>query len=350
MSLDVLRNALAGVDTDLVTLAAKRVRIARDIALAKMDEGLPTIDFLQERRVLDRARQAALQEGLDPRVAESLIATLIEANVARQEEHRVALAGSGSGRIAVVVGGAGRMGRWCMGFLALHGYHVHCLDPAEPTMVPSGTERLADADLILLAAPPTVIADIYTSWLDKPPRGTIADVASIKAPLVPALRELQQAGATVGSFHPLFGPGTTSLRGAHVVVCDTGDPVAEATLNELFTATCAHIHRMDLDAHDRRMADILARSHAVALAFAASDPRATDGLHSSTEARLAAIAAEVTQESAGVYYEIQALNPYAPAAVARVRRSLKELQDLVAIGPDGFKEWMRSARPEAPCG
>jgi chorismate mutase/prephenate dehydrogenase len=332
-SLHELRARLAQVDEALVRLAADRVRLGRAVGDAKARLGFPTVDYAQERAVLERGRQAAREAGLDPTVAEEVLARLIRASVTAQEADRVRRAGVGSGKRAVVVGGAGRMGRWLVRFLADAGYRTAVLDPAATVEEnAAGTAWLGDADLVVCATPPRLTAELYRAWCDGPPRGIVADISSIKTPLIGAIGRLRAAGARVASLHPMFGPATVLLRDTDVVVCDTGDAEATAAVEALFAPTTARVVRLPLDGHDRVMADLLALAHAAAIAFAAALPDAHHPVHSTTFHALERIAGGAAAESPEVYFEIQAANPHSAAAVARLRDVLDRLADAVARG------------------
>ncbi|HEX9633073.1 MAG TPA: prephenate dehydrogenase/arogenate dehydrogenase family protein [Gemmatimonadales bacterium] len=328
-----LREQLERVDAQLLTLAATRIRLGRAVGEAKARDGLPTVDYGQERAVLARARRVAEGEGLDASVAEDLLARLIRASVTAQEADRVRQAGVGSGKRAVVVGGAGRMGRWFVRFLADAGYRTAVLDPAaSPQENDTSRAQLADADLVLCATPPRLTAELYETWCGGPPRGVVADIASIKTPLIGAITRLRAAGARVASLHPMFGPATVLLRDADVVVCDTGDADALRAVEALFAPTTARLVRLPLDAHDRVMADLLALAHAAAIGFAAALPDADHPVRSTTFQALERIAADAVAESPAVYFEIQAANPHAAAAVDRLRGVLARFADAVARG------------------
>src|SRR5262245_39000928 len=107
--LDHLRERIRQIDLDLVARAAERVALARQVGDIKRARRLPTVDYVQERNVMLRAREAAAGAGLDPAVAEDLFARLIRASVTAQDEDNLRVAGHGAGRRAVIVGGAGRM-------------------------------------------------------------------------------------------------------------------------------------------------------------------------------------------------------------------------------------------------
>lgn len=276
--------------------------------------------------MLERARATAQERGLDPTVAEDLFAALIRASVTVQDADNIRVAAVGAGRNAVIVGGAGRMGRWFGRFLSAQGYTTGAVDTAaSPDENEWSSRALPSADLIVCATPPAATAQLYADWSRDPPAGVVVDIASIKTPLVEPIRALQAAGGRVASIHPMFGPSTVLLRDADVVFCDTGDPEATAVVEQLFQPTTARVVRMPLADHDRIMADLLSLSHAVAIAFATALPETEHPVRSTTFQALESLAAAVVRESPDVYYEIQAMNPHSPVALERLRTALDRI-------------------------
>ncbi len=343
MSLEELREQIRELDEHIIEAAAKRVALAKRLGVLKFEQGAPPVDLLQESRVLERARRLGQEHGLDQAAAEEIISRLVQAAVTVQETARVTDTGTGAGKTAVILGGAGRMGRWFNRFLRSHGYKVHLLDPAYG----EAHNRLVrphvhTADLVLLATPPSAIAKQYRAWADNPPKGVILDISSIKSPLIEPIRDLLDAGARVASCHPMFGPNLTSLRGADVVVCRTG---FEDEAIELFEPTTANIVDVGLEEHDQVMAQVLALAHAASIAFAASLDPATLPVHSTTFGRLEDVAQDVLSESPDVYYEIQSHNPHSLSAVTHLQSTLAELVDAVGRGDaTAFKGLMRRGR------
>lgn len=324
--LDDLRERIRQLDLELVARAAERVRLARRIGEIKRGQSLPAVDYEQEKVVLERARAAAAEQGLDPGVAADLFAGLIRASVTAQEEESVRTAAVGAGKSAVVVGGAGRMGRWLGRFLSAQGYTLDALDPeAKRDESERARAALPAADLVVCSTPPAATAALYDAWCADPPRGVVVDIASIKTPLVEPIRRLRQAGARVASIHPMFGPSAVLLRGADVVVCDTGDAEATAAVEQLFRPTTAHVVRLPLADHDRIMADLLSLAHVTAIAFALALPDQEHPVRSTTFRALESLAAAVVRESPDVYYEIQAMNPHSAAALERLRAALDRI-------------------------
>jgi len=344
--LDHLRERIRRIDLDLVARAAERVALARQVGDIKRARRLPTVDYVQERNVMLRAREAAAGAGLDPAVAEDLFARLIRASVTAQDEDNLRVAGLGAGRSAVIVGGAGRMGRWLCRFLSAQGYTVAVLDPtAGDDANAQARATLATADLVVCSTPPTVIAGLYDGWRARPPDGVVVDIASIKTPIVEPIRALQRAGGRVASIHPMFGPAVVLLREADVVVCDTGDAAATAEVERLFEPTTARLVRLPLAEHDRVMADLLALAHAAAIAFALALPEDDHPVRSTTFLALESLAAAVVRESPDVYYEIQAMNPHAGEALERLTTALDRIVATVgAHDAPGFRALFAEGR------
>ena len=343
--LESARRRIDAIDGELVRLAAERVAAAADAGRAKAAMGQSLVDFQRERAVLDHVRAEAARHGLEPGVAEDLVTRLILASTSRQELERVAANRGGTGRVAVVVGGAGRMGRWLVRFLQGAGYRALVLDPSAPEAKAEAQARLVDADLVLVAVPPTEAARLYADWAVHPPRGVVADLCSVKAPLIDGIRRLAAAGGRVASFHPMFGPGATVLRGADVVLCSTGHAEAEATIRALFSPTSARLVEVALADHDRIMAEVLTLAHATAIAFATSLPLRPLPTQSTTYRRLRDVAASVVEESPQVYYEIQAGNPHSIEALERLEASVAHLRSVVTHrNPDAFRTLLEEGR------
>jgi len=337
-----LREQIGQLDRDIVDLAARRVALAREAGELKRQMRRSIVDYAQERVVLDRAREEADRAGLDPAVAEALVATLIRTSVSAQDRDSVRRASVGAGKRAVVAGGEGRMGRWLVRFLADQGYTVGSLDPRAPEDEQAwAREALPSADLVVSAAPPVATAELYDTWVAAPPTGVIVDIASIKTPLLDSIRRLQQAGARVASIHPMFGPSVVLLRECDVVICDTGDAAAAADVTKLFEPTTARLLHMPLDEHDRLMADVLTLAHATAIAFALALPGTASPVRSTTLGALERLSANVVRESPDVYFEIQARNPHSARAIARLSAAVARVGEVVtAQDADRFRQLM----------
>lgn len=351
-----LRDELDRIDRELVERAAERQRIVSEIGRLKQSGGRQLRDFRRERQVLDGVRSHAVASGLDADVAERLLTTLIEASLTRQETERVALAARGAGKRALVIGGAGRMGRWMARFLDGQGFDVLT---ADPDVEPDGQTRFVDwrdapldVDVLVVAAPIDASRRILAELTERRPGALVFDVASVKAPLAATLRSAVDAGLSVCSVHPMFGPDTRLLAGRHVLLMDCGSPEAVARARALFDDTMAELVDIELTEHDRLMAWVLGLSHALNVAFGAAlaesgaDAEELASISSTTFQRQLGIASDVGGENPALYFEIQHLNPYESEVLAALSTAAERLRSAVDAGDrDAFVELMqRGAR------
>ncbi len=356
MSLDDLRRHLNEVDRKLLELVADRQETSREIARVKRETGYPTRDFEREREVVLGARTSADRLGVSPDVAESLMRLLIRTSLTTQERASVAARGAGSGQSALVIGGAGKMGRWFVEFLASQGFAVEVADNAtagSADAVPRIDWRTADLghDFVIVATPLSVTDGILRELAMRRPRGVIFDVGSLKSPLRGGLMALKSHGCLVTSVHPMFGPDTELLSGRHVIFVDLGAPEALERARELFASTMVERVVMSLDDHDRLIAYVLGLSHALNISFftALADsgeaaPRLARLSSTTFDAQLE-VASRVAQESPELYFEIQALNDYGAESLEALSKAVERLRTSVLTRDHkAFTELMRRGR------
>ncbi|MDX1579090.1 MAG: prephenate dehydrogenase/arogenate dehydrogenase family protein, partial [Gemmatimonadota bacterium] len=222
MSIEALREELAAVDRELLELVARRHALAERIGEEKRDTATPTRDYEQEKVVIERAREAARELGYSPDLAEDLLLSLIRSSLAVQEKGRVAAAGTGGGKRALVIGGAGKMGAWFADFLASQRFAVETADPRGGDH-PDWRDLDLDHDVIVVATPLVEGGRVLAGLAERQPKGLVFDIGSLKGPLRSGLVALRERGVRVTSVHPMFGPDTELLSGRHVVFVDVGD-------------------------------------------------------------------------------------------------------------------------------
>ncbi|HXY70269.1 MAG TPA: prephenate dehydrogenase/arogenate dehydrogenase family protein [Gemmatimonadales bacterium] len=355
--LSTLRERIAAVDAELVALVARRLALARDVGEAKRAAGLPVRSFGTEAEVLARFRDAGAALGLDPSLAERLAHVLIGASVRRQEESLAAP--SEPGRRILVVGGAGRMGRWLDAFFLGQGHRVTTLDPGGD--VP-GCARATDlaaavagADVVIVATPLSVGARSLGGILAAAPRALVADIFSLKSHVIEELRGAAARGLRVASLHPMFGPDVQTLGGRVLAVLDCGNAAAADEAAALFADTALTITRLPVEAHDAYMQYVLGLSHLVAMLFfttLAASRRPFDELArvaGTTFYKQARTAAELARENPQLYYEIQKLNRHSRRLFALVKQSLAEIERAALDErPDAFLRLMEAGRAYFP--
>lgn len=353
--LDELRTELESVDRQLIELIKRRQDLSSSIGAQKRSRGIATRDFNQERVVIERARRVADELGVSPDVAESLVLMLIRSSLTVQEREGVAESGRGAGKRVLVIGGAGKMGRWFSRFLASQGYAVEIADPSGPAgEYPYHADWRAapdDYDMTVVAAPLRTSAEILTELAQHKRTGLVFDIGSLKSPLRTGLTALRDAGCKVTSVHPMFGPDTELLSGQHVVFVDVGHAEATAAARELFASTMAIATEMDLESHDRLIAYVLGLSHALNISFftALADsgeaaPQLARVSSTTFEAQLG-VASRVAGENPHLYFEIQSLNDYGTESLSALLLAVERLRSVVRAGDeDGFAALMNRGR------
>ncbi len=338
-TLDELRAHLDDIDTRLIELIAERQRTSSEIARVKRATGYPTRDYGREREVIVGARARAEAHGVSPRIAEELMRMLIRSSLTTQERSSVAAHGHGSGRRALVIGGAGKLGRWFSDFLHSQGFQVEVSDPAG---APSGTvdvgdyaQNALDQDFIVVATPLGYTDKVLRDLAMRRPAGVIFDLGSLKSPLRGGLMALKSHGCRVTSVHPMFGPDTELLSGRHVIFVDLGHAEALASARELFAPTMVEQAVMTLDEHDRLIAYVLGLSHALNIAFftalaesGEAAPRLAKLSSTTFDAQLD-VATRVAQESPELYFEIQSLNDYGAESLEALAQAVESLRRAV---------------------
>ena len=355
VTLAELRQRVTDIDRQLIALVAERKAVSEQVAEVKRATGRSTRDYEREREVILGVRAMAEERGVSPALAEQLLRLLIRSSLTTQEQASVVARGAGTGRRALVIGGAGKMGGWFVSFLASQGFAVEVADPAAAA---GGTARVADwhstdlkHDFIVLATPLGTTDAILRDLALRRPPGVIFDVGSLKSPLRSGLMALKSHGCKVTSVHPMFGPDTELLSGRHVIFVDLGNAAALSAARELFSSTMAEQVVMSLDDHDRLIAYVLGLSHALNIAFFTA--LAESGEAAPKLARLSSttfdaqldVAGRVAQDSPELYYEIQSLNDYGAESLEALSQAVERVRTAVlSHDHDTFVALMRRGR------
>lgn len=354
-----LREAIAAVDRALLELLRQRSELAAEVGRVKAAAGVPVVVRDVEDRVLTRARQHAEQCGVSPESFEAIFQAIMASSVERQHRVGVALRAARGGRV-LILGGAGAMGTWLRGFLALVGHHVDVLDSSWAGLPPvpgrfAALAEVADLDAydhvvvaVPLAATPAVLDELTV----RRPRGTVVEIASIKSHLGDALARARAAGVRVSALHPMFGPGKSPYEPLTFVLACQRDAAEErervdALLRHPYTSVIA----LPFDHHDRLMGWLLGLAHLTGMLFGFALVRSgldAAELHecaSTTFRRQAATSLSVLSEDPDLYLDIQRLNPHRGEVFTAVREALADLSGAIA-GEDraAFRAGMEAAR------
>jgi prephenate dehydrogenase len=176
--------------------------------------------------------------------------------------------------LAVVIGGAGRMGAWFASFLKTKGYQTAICDKnkrAARKLALSHGYRFIDnsllaiqkAEVVVLATPTEVTANLLKRvgpHLSR--RNLLVEISSIKEPIRVTLRAMKQRGVPVLSIHPMFGPGIKTLAGKAILAISVPrGNVNSKQLLSAFRKEGATIIRTDFEEHERIASVTLALPH-----------------------------------------------------------------------------------------
>ena len=353
--LDQLRNKLDEIDEQIITLIAERQFNVEQIGNVKLSTNSPTRDYQREKQVINKVRNHARKQGLDPEVAQHIFELVIETSLSKQETQKVKESNYGSNKTALIIGGNGKMGQWFAQFLASQDLDVFIHDteplPDQHNFIEDFRAIELNHDYIILATPIQTSADILNELSALKPSGIVLDISSIKSPLRLPLRQLADSGTRVVSIHPMFGPNIQLMSGKHVIFMDMGNEEAVNQVKQLFQPTMAERIDMKFEDHDRLIAYVLGLSHVLNIAFltvlseSGEAAELLSKLSSTTFDAQMSIADNVSRENPHLYFEIQKLNHYSPTTLNALSDAIQRIIQMVhQNNQDAFVNIMTQAR------
>jgi len=345
-----LRNRLDDIDSGIVDLIAERQAVVTAIGEHKLKTGAPLRHYEREREVIDRGMVRAESHGLPGAVARDVLETLIHHSLSNQETYKLVQSDHGVGKMALVIGGLGRMGEWMSRYLDMVGYHVDVADPVKKETpfdnVDEWQDKVDDYDVIVVAVPLRPSNDILLRLAELKPRGLVFDIGSLKSPMRSGLEALADAGCRACSVHPMFGPEEIGLSGRHILFVDTGNSEALSEARALFAHTAADCVDLSLEEHDEVMAWVLGLSHLVNIAFASALAESGEAvpllrqISSSTFNAQLQVAGQVVSENPHLYYEIQQGNRMTGDVVDHFSRVFEALAR--AVRDEDEESWTKA--------
>ena len=340
--LEKLRSQLSEVDLKIIDLIHQRQVLAEEIGAYKREKGQPTRDYIREKQVIDLAQSRASSLDLDKEMVVDLMQLLIKSSLKTQEFARVKEEGQGSGKKALVIGGAGRMGGWFAEFLMLQGYSVDIADPNATGSLSkhflSWEDTEDDYTISVVAAPLRQSIEILQGMLRSNRQGIIFDIASIKSPIQNILKDMVDQGMRVTSIHPMFGPDSNLLTGKQIIFMDIDQHDSQQTVKKLFESTTAQLIEMSIENHDYAISYVLGLSHMVNIAFAKvlasskGERESLPELSSTTFKDQLNVAKRVTDENPHLYYEIQHLNEHSLKTIQELNTAISEITEAITQG------------------
>ncbi|MFK7825150.1 MAG: prephenate dehydrogenase/arogenate dehydrogenase family protein [Oligoflexales bacterium] len=343
LSLGELRDKIAQVDNQILSLVQQRLNYAVEVGELKRKMNLPVKDYKVEKAVWERNLKTASELGMYQELSKELSHLLVKYAVHIQDENRNRsnLSATESGKKTLIVGGGGQMGQWFCQYFNSFGHTVKIWDPyANPTLdlVNRANEskdllgECLEQDLIILATPIAQTGEIINIIKNSRTSAIVFDVCSLKEPLIEEIYLAREQGIKIGSIHPMFGPDAQMLAGRNLVLCtlEEEDAVFNGIL-ELFQDTTAQILRIPIEKHDELMAVVLGSSHFVNLLFGQFLSQCGISLYelnkfaSTTFRTQLAVSEPVIHENQNLYFDIQTLNKYSREMLTKMRGEFEKL-------------------------
>ena len=202
------------------------------------------------------------------------------------------------------------------------------------------TDLVRAADAVLLSVPePVALVAIGRLAGALRPDALIADTLSVKSTVVPALRAAAMVAgeAEALSLNPMFAP-SLGFAGHPVASVVVRDGRRGRALRDLIEQWGARVVTVTADQHDRVAAAAQALTHAAVIAFGAAlaeldvDIADLDRMGPPPHTALLSLLARIASGAPEVYWDVQAANPYAPAARRALARGVSQLTDVVEDG------------------
>lgn len=344
--IEIWRREIKEVDSDILRLVAKRMQLSLSIGAFKKSHNLPVKDYRVEKQVIEKARATAQTLGLYPILAEELMSTLIKYSVLKQDElkREAVTSDSQAQREALVIGGAGLMGRWFAQFFESLGFTIAIHDPRPQSGTPpyrthrSLNEDMARYQLIILATPMHATNGVLKELSKTPILGTIVEICSLKTPILEGLKAVEAAGHSLASIHPMFGPDTDILAGKNIIFCTGPQLCSEQLLQQHFQQTSAQLLLLPLEEHDRFMSYVLGAAHLVNLIYAQLLSHSGESLSKlkqfggTTFLKQLEVTSRVVAENQNLYFDIQSLNAATPQLLSTLEQELHTFSEVIGKG------------------
>jgi prephenate dehydrogenase len=179
-----------------------------------------------------------------------------------------------------IIGGAGKMGRWCAEQMLAEGHEVvlsgRRREPLERVAgelgisVMESRDAVAGAEVSILSVPidsfEAVVQEIASAV---PPNAVVVEITSVKTMPSRVMRE-HLSHARCLCVHPMFGPGAASPKGQNFVLtpADAAEEALAAKARAFLETRGGRVRQMTPAEHDEMMTVVLGLSHFIAIVTA----------------------------------------------------------------------------------
>ena len=175
----------------------------------------------------------------------------------------------------LVIGGAGKMGRWMAEFFMPY-FEVSIHDISDETAKVAQSinvdkldtlEGLDGYDILLFSLPIGVSEEVIRNVApDISGDAMVIDLSSVKRGVSKVMLDHLPEGCEAIGLHPMFSPRTRSIKGQNVILVPVRGTQGLEMLKSIFNEREACTTIMDTDVHDRHMAVVQSLTHFILIA------------------------------------------------------------------------------------
>lgn len=253
--LNHLRDEIDDIDSQLVSLLAKRLAVTAKVGQLKSQVGMPIYDPVREKSLFDKRREEAISAGISGELIEDVLRRLMRDSYMSQDASGYLCVNPQCKKV-VVIGGRGQLGHIFVDLFQRSQYHVEVLEEND---WPNSDTILADAGIVIVAVPIRLTTGVIEKLTQLPSSCILADVTSVKESPIDEMMKVHQ-GPVLG-LHPMFGPDTSGLIKQTIIACDGREPEQYAWVLEQFEVWGAKIYSVPAKEHDKAMAMVQVMRH-----------------------------------------------------------------------------------------
>jgi chorismate mutase/prephenate dehydrogenase len=253
--LSLLRGEIDEIDSQLVSLLAKRLMVTSKVGELKLTEGKPIFSPEREESMIDARRLQASEAGIAPQLIEDVLRRLMRDSYKSQDASGYQCVNPACETV-VIVGGDGLLGSVFVDLFKRSNYDVEVVGEGD---WPIKSALLEKTSLMIVAVPINVTEQVIQQLSNLPKACILADFTSIKASPLKHMLEVHQ-GPVVG-LHPMFGPDVTGLIKQTIIACDGREPEKYQWLLSQFNVWGAKIYPVSANEHDKAMSMVQVMRH-----------------------------------------------------------------------------------------
>ncbi len=260
-NLKALRDEIDDIDSQLVTLLAKRLTVTTKVGELKSTQGMPIFAPEREATLISKRREQAEKVGLSGDLIEDVLRRLMRDSYISQDASGYQCVNPDCKKV-VVVGGKGQLGSVFVDLFKRSNYQVVIIEQDD---WPNSDAILVDASLVIVAVPIRLTSMVIHHLNNLPDDCILADFTSVKeSPLYEMMKA--HKGPVVG-LHPMFGPDVTGLIKQTIIVCDGREPAQYQWLLKQFQVWGAKIFQVAAHEHDQAMSMVQVMRHFSTIAY-----------------------------------------------------------------------------------